>query len=451
MATHHRRREGRGNQAVGKSGGPARYRLARAAAAQVLLVTVLAGACENPLAPVPCGSVPDQTIPVGKSVGLRVCFTDENGDRVSLSAKSSRSGVAVVGTSGSTVTVTGRSGGTATVTVTARDPDGLLGTVSFSVWVPRIEELADGWFPAWSPDGTRIAFSSWSWRYDGGTGHGDIFVINADGSGATNLTNYPGSDRHPLWSPDGKRIAFSRYRDDNYELYVVNVDGSGATNLITLGRSIVTGNHAWSPDGTRIAFSRYRNDSYELYVVNVDGSGATNLITLGRWGFPGNHAWSPDGTRIAFVSGDDGNSDVYVMNADGSAVTNLTNSPGTELSLAWSPDGSRIAFDSSHDGNRDIYVMNADGSGATRLTKGGTHDWYRSPAWSPDGTRIAFMRGYETDWTLSMMNADGSGTANLALTAYGRSWSPDGRKIAFTCTSTTGRICLVDLSEGRRR
>ena len=143
MATH-RGREGRGNQAVGTFGGPARYRLARAASAQVLLVTVLAGACENPLAPVSCGSVPEQTVlPVGASAHVRVCFTDENGDRVSLSARSSNGAVATVGTSGRTVTVTGIRGGTATVTVTARDPGGLLGTVSFSVWVPAIAQLTD--------------------------------------------------------------------------------------------------------------------------------------------------------------------------------------------------------------------------------------------------------------------------------------------------------------------
>ena len=184
--------------------------------ALVVLGAVLSGACENPLAPVSCGPIPDQTIPVGKSVGLRVCFTDENGDRVSLSAKSSRSGVAVVGTSGSTVTVTGRSGGTATVTVTARDPGGLLGTVSFSVWVPAIVQLTDdcGYFPVWSPDGTRLAFLSkrhFACRWGWGLGLG-VYVMNADGSGANQPHGRHGvySQGSLAWSPDGSRIAFMK-------------------------------------------------------------------------------------------------------------------------------------------------------------------------------------------------------------------------------------------------
>ena len=452
----HPGREGRGNQAVGKSGGPARYRLARAASAQVLLVTVLVAACENPLAPVSCGSVPDQTIPVGKSVGLRVCFTDENGDRVSLSAKSSRSGVAVVGTSGSTVTVTGRSGGTATVTVTARDPGGLLGTVSFSVWVPAIVQLTDdcGYFPVWSPDGTRLAFLSkrhFACRWGWGLGLG-VYVMNADGSGATNLTGDMGfTVRGSLaWSPDGTRIAFEARSDvrSRGEIYVINADGSGV--------KILTNDPAWdyapawSPDGTRIAFSRRYGDDWALYVMNADGSGVKNLTNDSA--SDAAPAWSPDGTRIAFSSRRDGNLQLYVMNADGSGATNLTGDMGFTVrgSLAWSPDGTRIAFEARSDvrSRGEIYVINADGSGVKILTNDPAWDY--APAWSPDGTRIAFSRRSGDDWALYVMNADGSGATDLALgKAPFSSWSPDGRKIAFTCSN--GGVCLVDLSEGRRR
>ena len=99
-------------------------------------------------------------------------------------------------------------------------------------------------------------------------------------------------------------------------------------------------------------------------------------------------------------------------------------------------------------GRGEIYVMNADGSGVKILTNDPAWDY--APVWSPDGTRIAFSRRYGDDWALYVMNADGSGATNLALgKAPFSSWSPDGRKIAFHCTSE--RICLVDLSEGRRR
>jgi TolB protein len=80
-----------------------------------------------------------------------------------------------------------------------------------------------GWgaCPVWSPDGTRIAY----------TKNGDIFVINADGSGQTKLTDHPAGDWDPRWSPDGSKIVFTTDRDGNREIYVMNPDGSNQTNL----------------------------------------------------------------------------------------------------------------------------------------------------------------------------------------------------------------------------
>ena len=418
----------------------------------MVLGAVLSGACENPLAPVSCGPIPDQTIPVGKSVGLRVCFSDENGDRVSLSAKSSRSGVAVVGTSGSTVTVTGRSGGTATVTVTARDPGGLLGTVSFSVWVPAIAQLTDdcGHFPVWSPDGTRLGFLSkrrFACRFGWGLDFG-VYVMNADGSGENIATSGPGVHFRVAWSPDGSRLAFTKSADGHYQIFVVNPDGSGETDLTN--NTFHDSWPSWSPDGNRIVFESRRDGNSEIYGMNPDGTGATRLTD--NPGFDGNPAWSPDGTRIAFLSRRDGNRQLYVMNADGTGATNLTGDMGHLLGrdYAWSPDGTRIAFEARSDvrSRGEIYVMNADGSSVKNLTNDPAWDY--APVWSPDGSRIAFARTYGDDWALYVMNADGSGATNLALgEAPFSSWSPDGRKIAFHCTS--GRICLLDLSEGRRR
>ena len=261
----------------------------------------------------------------------------------------------------------------------------------------------------------RIAFAS---RRDGDR---EIYVMNADGSGVTRLTDNDASDGPPSWSPDGQRIAFASDRDGDNEIYVMNADGSGVTRL--------TDNDAadwfprWSPDGQRIAFVSDRDGKFEIYVMNADGSGVTRLTDNdGRDVYP---SWSPDGQRIAFMSDRDGNFEIYVMNADGSGVTRLADNDADDGRPSWSPDGRRIAFESGRDGNFEIYVMNPDGSDVTRLTDNDASDRY--PSWSPDGGRIAFHSSRDGNWEIYVMNADGSGvtrlTDNEANDLY-PSWSP---------------------------
>jgi Tol biopolymer transport system component len=260
--------------------------------------------------------------------------------------------------------------------------------------------------------GGRIAFLS------GRDDNAEIYVMNADGSGQTRLTNNPAIDQNPAWSPDGTRIAFISLSDGNMEIYVMNADGSGVTRLTDnpdFDRS-----PSWSPDGRRIAFMSLRDGNGEIYVMNTDGSGQTNLTNNPDWdGVP---SWSPYGTRIAFTSNRDGNYEIYVMNADGSGVTRLTDNPAVDASPAWSPDGRRIAFMSDRDGDREIHVMNADGSGQTNLTNNPADD--SDPSWSPDGTCIVFTRMEEDTngdgkinsldaGEIYVINADGSGQTNL--------------------------------------
>jgi Tol biopolymer transport system component len=212
--------------------------------------------------------------------------------------------------------------------------------------------IGPGTEPAWSPDGTKIALAG-----DGAVR--DIVVVNADGSGRTNLTNTPETDEaDPAWSPDGQRIVFARgVWPDHYDLYVMNADGSGVTQVTDVETSDV--NPAWSPDGMRIAFSRWSLDSVgrtigDIFTMNPDGSGLTRLTN--DFSYDDDPAWSPDGTKIAFTRNPYSNGlyelDIFAMNADGSGVADLSNATGSydawyDAEAAWSPDGSRIAFDRS--------------------------------------------------------------------------------------------------------
>ncbi len=283
--------------------------------------------------------------------------------------------------------------------------------------VQRLTALAGS--PRWSPDGKKIAFVRGLGIVDG-IYVANIYVMNADGTNQTRLTNNSVSDTSPEWSPDGTRIVFESRRQfvatsGNSQIYVMNADGSNQTRLTNnTGLDLFP---KWSPDGTRIVFQRYTPPpvSAEIHVMNADGSNQTQLTNLGSALSP---RWSPDSSRIAFYSDRDGKAQIYVMNADGSNQTRLTNNPNFDQVPEWSPDGTRIVFQSIRGGDaNDIYVMNADGNNQTRLTNNTVYD-NLSPIFSPDGTRIAFLSAYSFSGEfisaeISVMNADGS---NLVLT-----------------------------------
>src|SRR5215218_1087816 len=163
--------------------------------------------------------------------------------------------------------------------------------------------------------------------------NGEIYVMNADGSEQTNISNNPAFDGYPHWSPDGKKIAFMTSRDGiNYEIYVMNADGTSQTRLTN--NADLDAEPSWSPDGTKIAFRSDRyNHNYQIYVMNADGSEQTNISNNTAADI--HPDWSPDGTKIAFISSRD--YQVYVMNADGSEQTNISNNPAVHDNPDWGP------------------------------------------------------------------------------------------------------------------
>jgi TolB protein len=207
--------------------------------------------------------------------------------------------------------------------------------------------------PAFSSDGSKIAFASFR------GGNVDIYTMNADGGGQRRLTTnapprvWPGGiapkDDAPAFSPDGSKIAFVSTRDNldpgdesgfgNIEIYTMNADGSRQTNL-TRSPSAIDRDPAFSPDGTKIAFASVREEgvALEIYTMATDGSGQTNITNNPAADFE--PAFSPDGTKIAFEStrGESGNFAIYTMNADGSAASRLS-TQGTTRGPDWQPRG----------------------------------------------------------------------------------------------------------------
>jgi Tol biopolymer transport system component len=273
-------------------------------------------------------------------------------------------------------------------------------------------------------------------------GNYEIYSMNADGSGQTNLANNAAADLAPAWSPDGTKIAFTSFRDGNAEIYTMNADGTGQTRLTN--NTAIDSNPTWSPDSSEILFRSDRDaGDYEIYSMNANGAGQTNLTNSP--GVDDAPAWSPDGSKIAFETVRDGNYEIYSMNPDGTGQTDLTNDPDVDRGPAWSPTGSNIAFDTTRDGNYEVYSMNPAGTGQTDLTTNTGDD--SEPAWSPDGTKIAFRSQRDGNGEIYSMNAaNGSGQTRLTSnTAYDSrpNWQPVIPGFARPKGATPLRAALV--------
>jgi TolB protein len=255
-------------------------------------------------------------------------------------------------------------------------------------------------FPDWSPDGSKILFA-----HVAANGTSDVWVMNADGTGQTQLTSCTGAcngAQWGRWSPDGSKIVYSVAEnpirpDGNASLealWIMNADGSHPVQFThpPLPTSIADNSPAWSPDGKQILFARNHlvGQSYDdqaLFLINRDGTG---LKQLTAWGHleAGNGRWSPDGTRILFQSfgsfPEGSIPQLYTILPDGTHLVQLTTNE-RNYEPAWSPDGTKMIF--AHrssrgvDQNAHLYEMNADGSGLVQITR--NPFWQRQPAWGP--------------------------------------------------------------------
>ena len=264
-----------------------------------------------------------------------------------------------------------------------------------------------------------------------------VFVVNADGSGAHTLTNRPlAFDARPTWSPDGTRVAFESTVDGKRSIWVMQADGQALRRLTDVSGTASDSGPAWSPDGSRIAYASDRDGNSEIYVVGVDGAAPKRLTdNPAADAFP---TWSPDGARLAFISDRDGQVGVWVMGADGSSPSRLVPGPVTPAArAAWSPDGRSIAFASDRDnGNLDIFVadLSTGGGSAAAVTKViSSPGQDGEPAWSPDGTKLAFASDRDGGPEVYVANRDGSNVVKLTdkPRSFAPAWAPNGAMLAY--------------------
>jgi TolB protein len=296
--------------------------------------------------------------------------------------------------------------------------------------VAALGDGVDYSLPAWSPDGTRIAYTTWT-NDDGASQN----IRNVDQTSAIWTMNADGTDRRlvvdgapdqawiPAWSPDGQWIAYTlsprsapaaaAAPEANVEpgqigppspslgasIWVVRPDGSGSRRVSAEGTDAI--NPVWSPDGQSIAFNASAGSGgSDIRVARITDEGFADAFSIAEdagandWGA----SWSPDGEHLLFVSNRTGNDEIWRAPLGGSLqdveTMQLTDDEAADWVPVYSPDGARVAFVSDRTGEPEIWTMAPDGSDPVNLTKHPQHwDGQWSVSWSPDGSRLAYGSG----------------------------------------------------------
>jgi len=303
--------------------------------------------------------------------------------------------------------------------------------------------------PSWSPDGSRLVFR----RRE--KSKSDIQIIDLASAEVVVLTDDDYRDLNARWAPDGGSIIFSSYRGGGQNVWRQPVDGAGRPSAPAEQLTTGAGNDvqiALSPDGTRLCFTVLGINS-DLWTLPVDartGQPAGQpapLVSTTREDSRGN--WSPDGKVLAFNSDRLGDMNIWLRDLGDGAERQVTKGPGGDYQPSWSPDGARIVFFSSRAGNVDIWDVEVATGRVRQLTTSTSLD--EDPFYSPDGRNIAFQSDRDGRLEVWVMNADGSDQRQLShigTSGHFMRWAPDSSAVVHRGLGLQGTNLVLQPLDG---
>lgn len=315
-------------------------------------------------------------------------------------------------------------------------------------------------FPAWSPNGKRIAY----WYYAKGAGRRDIATIAARGGDPVVITkDFATSNWNPVWSPDGQFLYFVSDKNGNLNFWRVAIDEATGAVLSppepVVAPSKYSRHLGFSRDGKRMIYVQTDNQS-NIQAIGFDAK-TEKIIGEPFWITRGEREviraeLSPDGRQFVMRQVRRTKDDIVTVNRDGSDWRDITNDAPFDRYPRWAPDGKQIAFASDRNINTEIWTSDPDGSNLRQITFQYNSEFGSSfPTWSPDGRSIIYTNNSQpflVDLTKSWSDQQAPQKVlppeiNTDFIVW--DWSPDGKKLIGTLPDGARTIAMYSFETGR--